>query len=593
MKGHKRWLAAVMACLLACQGAAFAVEDSGAEEPWRRVEPGGDYVTIRVDASAGETLPYGERRCLAVRYADTKEPVALTSEYLDGYLFATVPAAEADRPLEVFQGEEPVWTDLEQYSAGQGADDLCIRGVIQGDAAGRLNQKATLTRAEAFALMVRLLRLEPAGDPGYGDVSPENWYYDVASAVRAAGIAAADENFCPSRPVTRAEFTVMLARAMEAVGWLEIPEAETVDRSALDLEDADAIPDWALGAYAAFLSHRSTQVIVTEEVLDKPEVSWDPVVVSYAKPDLPATREEVIASLYWTLRRLPWYPTQLALDLGFDEEMPVIDGSTSTYNYTVQLYWDLFTNHDAHPQFPKANSKSYESYERLIRGEADVLFAATRASQDLEDLARREGVKLEYIPIAQDAMVFFTNVENTITGLTQAQIQDIYVRSAYDNWSEVGGPDAKLLAYCRNIDSGSHALMERYFLEGGELSLNPEILQVRVSKAMSSALSDVGEALSLDPPAYAIGYSVYAYYEGYEQMMADVTPNKVKLLAIDGVVPTDETIAGGTYPLSDYNYLVLRADEPEGSPARRLADFMLTEAGQGVVSSAGFLPLPQ
>ena len=592
MKGHKRWLAAVMACLLACQGAAFAAEGSGATEDWRRVEPGGDYVTIRVDASAGEALPYGERRCLAVRYADTGEPVALTSDYNMGYLFATVPAAEADRPLEVFQGEEPVWTDLEQqYSAGQGADDLCIRGVIQGDAAGRLNQKATLTRAEAFALMVRLLRLEPTGDPGYSDVSPENWYYDVASAVRAAGIAAADENFCPSRPVTRAEFTVMLARAMEAVGWLEIPE--TADRSALDLEDADAIPDWALGAYAALLSHRSTQVIVTEEVLDMPEVSWDPVVVSYAQPDLPATREEVIASLYWTLRRLPWYPTQLALDLGFDEEMPVIDGSTSTYNYTVQLYWDLFTNHDGHPLFPKANSKSYESYERLIRGEADVLFAATKASQDLEALARREGVELEYIPIAQDAMVFFTNVENTTTGLTQAQIQDIYVRSAYDNWKEVGGPDAKLLAYCRNTDSGSHALMERYFLEGGELSLSPEIVQVRVSTAMSSALSDVGEALSLDPPAYAIGYSVYAYYEGYEQMMADVTPNKVKLLAIDGVLPTDETIADGTYPLADYNYLVLRADEPEDSPARRLADFMLTEAGQGVVSSAGFLPLPE
>ena len=592
MKGHKRWLAAVLACLLACQGAAFAAEDGGATEDWRRVEPGGDYVTIRVDASAGETLPYGERRCLAVRYADTKEPVALTSEYLDGHLFATVPAAEANRPLEVFQGEEPVWTDLEQqYSSGQGADDLCIRGVIQGDEAGRLNQKSTLTRAEAFALMVRLLSLEPAGDPGYSDVSPENWYYDVASAVRAAGIAAADENFCPSRPVTRAEFTVMLARAMEAVGWLEIPEA--VDRSALDVEDADAIPDWALGAYAALLSCRSTLVIVTEEVLDKPEVSWDPVVVSYAQPDLPATREEAIASLYRTLRWLPWYPTQLALDLGFDEEMPVIDGSTSTYNYTVQLYWDLFTNHDAHPRFPKANSKSYESYERLIRGEADVLFAATKASQDLEALARREGVELEYIPIAQDAMVFFTNVENTITGLTQAQIQDIYVRSAYDNWKEVGGPDAKLLAYCRNIDSGSHALMERYFLEGGELSLSPEILQVRVSKAMSSALSDVGEALSLDPPAYAIGYSVYAYYEDYEGFMIDVTPNKVKLLSIDGVAPTEETIADGTYPLADYNYLVLRADEPEDSPARRLADFMLTEEGQGVVSSAGFLPLPE
>ena len=86
---------------------------------------------------------------------------------------------------------------------------------------------------------------------------------------------------------------------------------------------------------------------------------------------------------------------------------------------------------------------------------------------------------------------------------------------------------------------------------------------------------------------------MYAYYENYRELMVDVTPNQVKLLAIDGVLPTDETIADGSYPLADYNYVVIRADEPENSPARRLADFMLTAAGQEVVSSAGFLPLPK
>ena len=55
------------------------------------------------------------------------------------------------------------------------------------------------------------------------------------------------------------------------------------------------------------------------------------------------------------------------------------------------------------------------------------------------------------------------------------------------SWSEAGGPDAALLPYCRNTDSGSHALMERYFLEDGALSLSPEILQGNVSIAMSSA----------------------------------------------------------------------------------------------------------
>ena len=291
------------------------------------------------------------------------------------------------------------------------------------------------------------------------------------------------------------------------------------------------------------------------------------------------------------LRWVPWYPAETAIQLGVDGEMPVIDGSTSTYPYTEALYHALFTNGTAHPQFPESHSKSYESYEKLIRGDVDLLFAATKASSELEALAEERGVELEYIPVAYDAMVFFTNLENPVDGLTRQQIQDIYVRDAYDSWDQVGGSDAKLLPYCRNTDSGSHALMERYFLEDGRLSLNPAILQGNVSIAMSSALTDVASALSLDPPAYAIGYSVYAYYDIYEVLMGDVTPNKLKLLAIDGVYPTDETIADGTYPLSDYNYIVLRSDEPQGSPARRLAEFMVSEAGQQVVSDAGFLPL--
>ena len=80
-------------------------------------------------------------------------------------------------------------------------------------------------------------------------------------------------------------------------------------------------------------------------------------------------------------------------------------------------------------------------------------------------------MELEYIPIAYDAMVFFTNAENSVTGLTQKQIQDIYVYGKYTNWNQIGGPDAELLPYRRNTDSGSHALMEQYFLEGGKLSL--------------------------------------------------------------------------------------------------------------------------
>ena len=575
----------MLAGLTLCQGAALG---AGGSEPWSRTEGDGSYVTIRVagdpDTSALDALYMG------VRYADTQEPVALASRFLDGYLFATVPAEDAGRPLEPLYGGETSWTDLgEGEFSPLEADVLRLRGIIQGDAAGRLNQDAVLTRAEAAVILARLLSLEPAGDPGYRDVDEDAWYYDAVSTLRAEGLGPAGELLAPEQAVTRAEFMVALAWAMEKVGWLEVPASG--DLSAMELADKADIPAWAAGAYQALWQCNRGIIPLTE--LPTGEFYWEdaPILADYAQADQPITRGEAMSALNQALTWVPWYPTETAIAWGLDQEMPVIDGSTSTYPYTQAVYSHLFTNGSSHPQYPASHSKSHESYERLISGEADVLFAATRASQDLEAMAAEQGVELEYIPIAYDAMVFFTNLENPTAGLTRQQIQDIYVRDAYDNWNEVGGPDAALLPYCRNLDSGSHALMERYFLEDGALSLSPEILQGNVSIAMSSALTDVASALSLDPPAYALGYSVYAYYGTYEELMTDVTPNQLKLLAIDGVLPTDESIRDGSYPLSDYNYLVLRADEPEDSPARRLAAFVVSADGQQMVSDAGFLPL--
>ena len=583
----KKLLASALACLLLCQGAASAA-GGDAGQAWSRPEGDGSYITIRVPGEPDMALI--DTFDLAVRYADTGEPVALSSAYLDGYLFATVPAENADRPLEVFRGDDPVWTDLrEQYLAANGSSDLQIRGVVRGDNAGRLKQDAPLTRAEGAVLMARLLDLQPAERPGYSDVSPDAWYHEEVSAAAAAGLFAADGRFLPDQAMTRAEFTVLLARALSFVGWLDIP-AEG-DLSGTGLMDAESVPSWAAGAYQALFACNPGIAPVTEKPTGAYYWEDAPVLGDYAEPENPITRGEAITSMNQAMRWVPCYPTEAAIQFGLDREMPVIDGSTSTYPYTQGVYSVLFTNGTAHPQFPKSHSKSFASYERLIRGEADVLFAATKASAELESLAAEQGVELQYIPIAYDAMVFFTNLENPVNSLTRQQIQDIYVRNAYSSWDQVGGPEAKLLPYCRNTDSGSHALMERYFLEDGKLSLAPEILQGNVSVAMSSALMDVASALSLDPPAYAIGYSVYAYYGSYEEMMTDVTPNKLKLLAVDGVLPTAETIADGSYPLADYNYIVLRSDEPKDSPARRLAEFMVSDAGQQAVAGSGFLPL--
>lgn len=584
MKG-KRWISLGLAALMLLPLHALGAGE--AEALWSRSEGDGRYVTVRIPYPEGAEMSWVQYRYLMVCYADTGEPVALSSDYEQGYLFATVPAKDAERPLMVVRGEPlqfpdcvTVWNGEEYYDGPLGADQLNIRGVIEGDDMGSLNPDQVISRAEAFAILCRLLSLEPGGDPGFADVSPGDWYYETASAAKAAGLTVETEYFAPLRPVTRGEFTLMLYRAMQAIGWLGETEG---DREGLNVADAYAVPDWNLDAYTAF-GQWNLGMFTYQDTGNFDEFGG-PVQKALARQDAGAGRGEVIEFIYNALRFLPVYPTQTAIDWGFDKEMPAIDGSTSTLPYTNVVYGALFINSNKHPSHPGKHSKSYYSYERLINGEADLLFISTKPTEDTLAKAAAAGVELELIPIAHDAMVFFTNSENSMENLTMEQIRSIYVDNAYDNWKELGGPDAGLIPYCRNADSGSQAQMEEFFLHGDEI--HPDIRRETTSISMASVLTDVQDAGTDDPLAYALGYSIYYYYHISGPLLL-YPEDSLKLLAVEGVYPTDETIADGSYSLAGYNYAVVRADEPEDSPARRMVEFMLSEQGQQCVVNAGF-----
>ena len=566
------------------------------EESWTRSEAGGAYITIRLSYPEGADLTYSQEQGLVARYADTGEPIALSSMLYGTALYATVPAENADRPIEVYQATPAhfadcytVWQGVEYATdLPMGAQELNVRGIVNGTGNGNLSPKSALTRAEAFAMIVRLLDLPTPGDQdwqGLGDktwftdVSPDAWYYDTAAAALAAGIAAEDEQFNPNRLVTRGEFTVMVARAFRTLGWLTPAATEA------SFDDWAAIPAWAQDAYR---DHDARGVYnSTTEKHGNPTATYDTAFTVLAESGKTALRSEVIEFLYYALRLLPCYPTETAIAWGFDEDMPVIDGSTSTYPYTTTLFSSLFVNYNGHPDFPESHSKSYYSYERLISGEADMLIISTKPTEDTLAKAKAAGVELELVPIAYDAMVFFTNSENPISGLTMDQIRTIYVDNPYTNWTELGGPDAAFIPYCRNMDSGSQAQMEEFFLKGDEI--HPDIRRETTSVSMASVLTDVANAYREDPPAYALGYSIYYYYQSASQIL--LGPDDLKLLTINGVYPSDETIADGSYPLAGYNYAVVRADEPENSPARRMIDFLLSDDGQRCVQNAGFGPL--
>ncbi len=507
------------------------------------------------------------------RYKDTQEVIPLSMFY-NGYVFATIPVQNKNKEIEAFVPEEITFTDYDASNPDFHDVKMLSRvGVIRGNEKGEANINDNVTRAEATAMVMRFMGLENMPEAhaivNFKDVRKYDWFYPTIMSAYKCGIIKGDsENtFSPNRDVTREEITVMVARALQFAN-LRCSKSQLVNNA-----DVDKISGWATDAY---------EYIGRNIVSDYDNTDPDnPVRV--LNPQKAATRANIAYILNNTQDDCQMYASDLAERYGFDQEMPVIDGSTSTYPFTEAVYGALFRNGQTHPKFPQKHSKSHASYQRLIKGEVDMLFASVYPASDILKMAEEKGVELELIPIAYDAMIFFTNQDNPIEGLTKKQISDIYVKDAYENWSELGGSDALLYPYCRNNDSGSHAQMEKHFLNGNDIHPN---VQKETSYTMSNVLTDVISAQTEDPVGYGLGYSIYYYYHNVDTVLD--TKRHLKLLAIDGVMPTDETIADGSYPLSNNTYIVLRKDTPKDSPARKMAEFMLTEAGQECVANAGY-----
>lgn len=68
-----------------------------------------------------------------------------------------------------------------------------------------------------------------------------------------------------------------------------------------------------------------------------------------------------------------------------------------------------------------------------------------------------------------------------------------------------------------------------------------------------------------------------------------VRNKEIKLLEVNGVAPTKETIRSNAYPIASEFYIVT-AGEPTGN-VKTLIDWILSEEGQSLIEKAGYVSL--
>ena len=233
------------------------------------------------------------------------------------------------------------------------------------------------------------------------------------------------------------------------------------------------------------------------------------------------------------------------------------------------------------------------AYDRLTKGSANPLVTvksrgvmmddthpidlvlATYPNADERQAAADAGVELVYVPFCCDAFVFMVNELNPVDSLTVQQIQEIYT-GKHKTWADFGGQSQRLDAYQRPHGSGSQTAMEEMVMKGLKMS---RVNENYISDGMADAIRQVG---NYDNGPSAIGYS-YLYY-----VNELVESGGIKVLAIDGIAPTDENLQSGAYPFT-VNYFAVYRKGDENTEA--FVNWLVSDAGQQAVRQAGYVPL--
>ena len=264
-----------------------------------------------------------------------------------------------------------------------------------------------------------------------------------------------------------------------------------------------------------------------------------------------------------------------------EAEFPKVDGATAMLPMVGEITKSVlgYTDEQAQKYLDEnTQGKSAKVYASLINKEKDLIFVS-EPSDDILRQAKEANVEFDMTGIGKDGFVFIVNKDNPVNSLTIEQIQKIYT-GEITNWSQVGGNNEEIVAYQREQNSGSQNLMEKMVMKGTKMKDAPSGLMIA---SMEGLIDSV--AKGYDNSKASIGYSIYLYAK--EQYVKD----NIKFLSIDGVYPSDETIANGTYPLSKIVYAVTRKDVPQDSSVRTLTKWLLTDEGQKIVVAGGYSKL--
>lgn len=158
-------------------------------------------------------------------------------------LLATEPGEEIEEPTEGVE-DSAQFTDVTEFAEEIAA--LTTAGIVKGAGKGEYKPNANISRAEFAVMIARALGIQSTSDTAFADVKGE-WFEKEVQALKEAGIinGFTETTFAPNEAVTREQAATMIVKALQHEGYKSTATAEQ-----LNFKDADKVSAYAKHALA-------------------------------------------------------------------------------------------------------------------------------------------------------------------------------------------------------------------------------------------------------------------------------------------------------------------------------------------------------
>ena len=225
-----------------------------------------------------------------------------------------------------------------------------------------------------------------------------------------------------------------------------------------------------------------------------------------------------------------------------------------------------------------------DGFEAFCQGDTQIS-DASRPIDVAEEVpvCKENGVEYIEIPVAYDGISVVVNKQNDwATDVTSEELKTMWEPAAegkITQWSQVRSdwPDRELSLYGPGTESGTYEFFNEVIV-GNEEEVN------RSDYEASEDDNVLVQGVSGDENA--LGYFGFSYYENNR--------DKLKVLAVDGVKPTEDTIRTGEYLLSRPLFIYVSTDALKNNKAvKPFVDFYLAEQNlDRLVQAAKYVTLP-